>query len=81
MKEYNAKSDGIEGWKKSVQHERTVLYKTLEVVIFLGKRNRLGLFQLLVVLLHKSSVDSNFSGSQSRSGDEFEAGVTNQLPR
>lgn len=51
----------------------------LQVIILLGKRHGSGVVQLLVVLVHKSSIDLNLSWGQSGGGNELQILVTSQL--
>jgi len=52
----------------------------LQVVVFLGKRNRLCHLQLSVVQGHKLMIDGDFSRSESRGSNELETRVANKLP-
>jgi len=63
------------------EKERLYGVRCLEVVVFLRQGNSLSRSQLSLILFHKLWIDRNLSRGKSRSGDEFETRVTNQLPR
>lgn len=51
----------------------------LQVFVILGKRNRFGLKELLLILLHQVFVHGDFSRGQSWGSNEFQTGIANKL--